>query len=97
MKNTLQSLGFVMLWIVGLAATAFIVLALIYGAEWLSVAVYPLIVPTLFWTLVSAVTVSDGAIFTIGDGRAPSAFATTAPDLLRIGAAGQRAAARREV
>lgn len=57
MKNTLQSLGFVMLWIVGLAATAFIVLALIYGAEWLSVAVYPLIVPTLFWTLAVCVVV----------------------------------------
>ena len=44
----------------------------------------------------SAVTVSDGAAIRISDGRAPSAFATTAPDLLRIGA-GQRAAARREV
>lgn len=51
----------------------------------------------LKYETLSAVTVSDGAAIRISDGRAPSAFATTAPDLLRIGAAGQRAAARREV
>ena len=48
----------------------------------------------------SAVTVSDGAIFTIGDGRAPSAFATTARCSweIGIGTADHRAtAARREV
>lgn len=57
MKNTLQSLGFVMLWLVGLAATEFLVLALIYGTEWLSVPVYPLIGQTLFWTLAVCVVV----------------------------------------
>ena len=50
-----------------------------------------------FRDLLSAVTVSGGAVIKISDGRAPSTFAATAPGYsgAGVGAADQRAAAAR--
>jgi hypothetical protein len=56
-KDTLQGLGVVMLGLVGFAATAAIFAAFIFGAEWLSVRLLPLMVPAMFWTLVVCVVI----------------------------------------
>lgn len=60
----MKALGALLSGLVGLVAVGAIIAAFIFGASWLSVRVYPLLVPASYWALLACVFVLlPGALF----------------------------------